>query len=78
MADVMPHHDASNPRRNPLHDVAGKTFLEGLNFTNIFMRSFYTHSSQKRKSLVKSTVSFYAFWDLRAQKLLMKSTPDFP
>jgi len=33
----------------------------GLNFTNIFIRSFYSRSSQKRKNSVKSSVSFYAF-----------------
>jgi len=41
-------------------------------FTNIFTSSFYTRSSQKCKNSVKLSVSFYAFWDLRAQKLLVE------
>ncbi len=33
----------------------------GVDFTNIFMYSFYARSSQKRKNSVKLSVSFYAF-----------------
>ncbi len=43
----------------------------GLNFTNIFMHSFYPRNSQKRKNSVKSSVSFYA-----ACRTLMKLTLD--
>jgi len=42
-------------------------------FNNMFMRSFYAHRFQNRKKTVKSYVSFLRFWDLHAQKLLVKS-----
>jgi len=44
--------------------AAGRTLMKwtpGLNFTNIFTYSFYARSSQKRKNLIKLSVSFYAF-----------------
>jgi len=44
----------------------------GVDFTNIFTSSFYTRSSQKHNNSVKLSVSFYAFWDLRAPKLLIE------
>jgi len=43
-----------------------------VNFTKAFTSSFYARSSKKRKNSVKLSVSFYAFWDLRAQKLLLE------
>jgi len=41
-------------------------------FTNILMRSIYSQRSQNGKKTVKSSVSFFIFWDLRVKKLLIK------
>jgi hypothetical protein len=42
----------------------------GLNFTNIFMHSFYASSSQKRKISVRLSVSFYSFGIYRRKSCL--------
>ncbi len=52
--------------------------ITGLNFSNIFIRSFYACNSQKRKNSFKSSVSFYALGSTgakAARRTLEKLTP---
>ena len=50
----------------------------GVNFINVFMRSFYAHRSQKRKKLLELTIVFallgFAFVTKAARKMLVKKS----
>ena len=54
--------------------------LRGVNFINVFMRSFYPCSSQKCKKLFELTVFFALLGSAHikaASKILLKLTPGF-
>jgi len=47
----------------------------GCQFHQPSTSSFYVPRSQKRKKILMTSLYFLHFWDLRAQKMLIKSTP---
>ena len=60
--------------------VKSESKSSGVNFINVFMGSFYTHSSQKHKKLFDLTVFFALLGSTHekaACKLLVKLTPGY-